>query len=155
MKYSGSGKVTRPGPRSTRKTQSELAWWQVAGWWIGGVAGIFAGTALTVSSFFYFLAARLGPLYNGGGESALLLLWVLPFAPVWGIATGGALVSGAMQRVAQVSERSRADEGWSHSALPWVYGGAALLLVPLIFWGGCAVLGFVLGVLVQLAMLIS
>lgn len=132
--------------------RTQFTAWQITGGVICAVVGAAAGTILTTASFFHFLAARFGPIYNGAGESGLLVFWVVPFAVAWGSITGGILVSVAMRWVAHLSERSSIDDEGSRSAPRWVYGGVAALVVPLVFWGGCVVLGFALQVLAQLFM---
>lgn len=119
--------------------------WNIA----GGVLGAVAGVPLTVASFFYFLGARLGPTYNGQGESGLLLLWVLPIAPLWGFLTGGFLVSFANWYAASTSERCGGGAEWSRGIPRWVHGAVTVLASPLLFGGGCAVLGWVLGCIWQ------
>lgn len=147
--------MNRPERRITMGGRTQFTAWQITGGVIGAMVGAAAGTVLTTASFFDFLAARFGPIYNGAGESGLLVFWVAPFAFAWGSVTGGILVSVAMRWVAHLSERSSIGHGCSRSAPGWVYGGIAMLLVPLAFWGGCVVLGFALQVLAQLFMGLS
>lgn len=140
--------MTRSGPMIPVTGASRSGWWHFTGGPIGGFVGVAAGTILTIASFFHFLAARLGPLYNGDGKSVFYVLWVLPFAPIWGFTTGGVLVSRAMWLVADRSERYSGGDEERRLALRRVYGIVAILIVPLVFWAGCAVFGYVLQFLV-------
>lgn len=135
-------RVTRIELPTTYIGAMKSNWTYITGGIIGGLIGAAAGTPLTISSFYYFLAARLGPVYNGEGKSVFYGLLILPIVLVWGFVTGGALLSFAMWYVGGNNRRQ--------SVLIWAYGATAILIVPLIFWSGCTVLGFALHLLALL-----
>ena len=51
---------------------------------VSAVVGAVAGTVLVTHLAFRFLAARLGPLYNGTGESGLAAILFVPAGAFWG-----------------------------------------------------------------------
>lgn len=107
---------------------------------LGALAGALAGVPLVTCAAFFFLANRLGPYFNGHGESGLASILFVPGGAAWGAFAGAAVTFGV------ILARSRRANTWQRGLLADV----AIIGVGIAgFMVSCAAAGFLLQFSIQ------